>query len=307
MNSPVSLHMKRTGTLYLLLLFLPLTLAEPFRPGPARGAEIAVRVNLNGLVRELPLEDYVGGVVFAEVGPGWPEEALKAMAVCARTFALNRVAADPGRPYHLYATVADQVYREGYRDHPAIVDAVNATRGEVLTYRDELAAVFYHAHSGGATASSESVWGGFFPHLEGKVDPYSRRAGRYNDWTMEIDAACFLEKIGPDRGRLESVAVGERSRCRRAGNVVLELSGGRRLEITARRLREEIFGGETLRSTLFSVALEHGRVVFRGSGYGHGVGLSQWGSRQMAEEGYSYRDILRFYFPGTGLHVAKLK
>ena len=108
--------MNRTLLPFLLLL-APALLAPACVPAPAAGGELELRVNVGGRVRGIALEEYVGGVVLAEVGPTWPAEALKAMAVCARTFALNRAAANAGRPWHLVAGVSDQVYRDGYRKH----------------------------------------------------------------------------------------------------------------------------------------------------------------------------------------------
>lgn len=285
-----------------LLLCCVAALAAGVLPGAAREASpLTVRVRMDGHVREIGLEDYVGGVVLAETGPHWPAAALEAQAVCARTFALNRLARNAGRSWHLTATVADQVYRDGYRRHETIRRAVAATAGQVLTYNGDLAKVFYHADSGGSTAASGAVWSRDFPYLRGVADPYSVRAGRYNGWELSLPVADFMSRVGL-HGSLDAVEVTSRSDCRRAQVVKLTLAGGQRVELPARRLREQLLGAETLRSVLFDVTVADGRVVFNGSGYGHGVGLSQWGARQMAEEGYDYREILAFYFPGTALY-----
>lgn len=293
---------------FLKLLACLLVASCPAIPADCRaGSGFVVRLAHEGRIHHLGLEEYVGGVLLAEVGPGWPEEALKAMAVCARTFALERMMANHDRNYHLTGTTADQVYRAGYREHPSLVRAVRDTAGQVLAADGRLARVFYHASSGGATACVDSVWGGGrIGHLGGVADPYSVD-DPYSNWSFTLDPDEFRRLLGLSPGNtVESAGVSHRHPCGRAETLAVRLSGGSSRLFSARELREKQLGTERLRSTFFEVGTAGGRISFRGHGWGHGVGLSQWGARRMAESGFDYRDILSFYFPGTELRRARL-
>ena len=262
--------------------------------------QIWVKILRNGVISQIELENYVCGVIAGEISPSWPPEALKTMAVCARTFALNKVVSKLNNSYHITSSFLDQVYYEDSGRWASIRNAVAETKGEVLTYNGELAQVFFCASSGGCTASSFSVWGKDFPYLQAVPDPYSVRAEKYSSWSLVLNAADFL-KILNLPGKLQAVSVVSRDESNRVGNLKIS-AGSREYFFTGKRLRETI-GFDKILSTLFDVEYSAGRVTFSGQGWGHGVGLSQWGTKKMAEEGLRYEQILAFYFPGTVLGV----
>lgn len=256
---------------------------------------IWVKLLRHGVVNEIELEEYVCGVLAGEISSSWPLEALKAMAVCARTFAANKVMTNFNNYYHLTGEVRDQVYHTGFWQNDSFTRAVTETQGEVLTYAENLAQVYYCASSGGYTASSASVWGSDFPYLKASDDPYSTE-DPYNSWTLTLSSADFLRALNLS-GILKSVEVLKRDESKRVQELKISLQD-RDYKKTGRMLRDAL-GNDKLRSTFFEVRVENGKIVFTGSGWGHGVGLSQWGAKKMAEQGYTYDQILKFYFPGT--------
>ena len=256
---------------------------------------IWVKLLRHGAVNQVELEEYVCGVLAGEISSSWPLEALKAMAVCARTFAAEKVMANFNNAYHLTNGVRDQVYRTGLWHNESFTRAVTETQGEVLTYAKNLAQVYYCASSGGRTASSASVWGRDFPYLKASADPYSTE-DPYNSWKLALNPADFLRALNLS-GTLKNVEVLNRDESNRVQDLKISLQA-KDYTKSGKMLRDAL-GNNRLRSTFFEVRMENGMVVFTGSGWGHGVGLSQWGAKKMAEQGYTYDQILKFYFPGT--------
>jgi len=254
-----------------------------------------VKLLRHGVVNQIELEEYVCGVLAGEISPSWPLEALKAMAVCARTFAAEKVMANFNNYYHLTSGVRDQIYRPGFWQNESFARAVTETQGEVLTYAENLAQVYYCASSGGYTASSASVWGSDFPYLKASTDPYSTD-DPYNSWTLVLSSAKFLRALNLS-GTLKNVEVLSRDESNRVQDLKISLQS-KDYKTTGKKLRDAL-GSDRLRSTFFEVRMENEMVIFTGSGWGHGVGLSQWGAKKMAEQGYTYDQILKFYFPGT--------
>lgn len=258
-------------------------------------ADPVVRVRLNGRVQALPLERYVEGVLVGEVYPDWPDEALKAQAVVARSYALHERARNRGEPQDVESTVLSQRFLSG-RAPVRIRAAVAATRGEYLSFDGQPILAVFHSSSGGRTASAEEVWGESLPYLKSVASPDDGAPDYF--WSYEIargDLARALREAGlPVREPL-SVGTLRRSDSGRVASV--ELGG---VLLSGRQLRE-ILGGRALRSALFEVRLDGDQVLFLGSGAGHGVGLCQWGSRELALRAQDYRAILEHYYPGTRL------
>ncbi|MFN3368263.1 MAG: SpoIID/LytB domain-containing protein [Thermus sp.] len=245
------------------------------------------------VVNQVLLEDYLLGVLPAEMPEGFPQEALKAQAVVARTFAVNR--SNPRAPYDLCASEICQVYLGLAVETPRHSEAVRATRGKVLSHGGKAISALYHADSGGMTAGSEEVFGKALPYLRPRPDPYAR--GPKSQWQLAVSpkgAVAALKAMGlaPQAGSPGDPPV------------VLERSPSGRVW-RLRLLGVEVEGPEAQR-LVRNLGLPSALVEFRGwqaegRGAGHGVGLSQWGAKGMAEAGYGYREILGHYFPGTFL------
>ncbi len=250
-------------------------------------------------VNVVDLEAYLEGVLPGEMPASFPLEALKAQAVIARTYALERLGSHA--TYDLCASAACQVYLGRGRAGPAQRAAIRATRGRILAFGGRPVRAVYHADSGGETASSYEVWGKVFPYLVPQPDPYTRaRPWRYTPDPDRVRRA--LSKLGIDLGpflgfevlgRTESGRIGRLRVRGQRGAVVLEVP-----QVTG------FLRALGLPSTLARV--EGGRT-FVGRGAGHGVGLSQWGARGLAARGFDYRAILGHYYPGTVLAPYVLK
>lgn len=253
------------------------------------------------VVNELGLEEYVAGTLRGEAPENWPMESLKALAVAARTYAVYHRQKNAGQPFHLLASTQSQVYLGHVPNGSPIWAAVRETRGEVLTWRGAVFLSLYHAESGGWTEPPQAVFAGEFPPLPGVLNEFSRGSPHYT-WTLTLPLARLrelLRKGGLDPGEITALEVLERSPSGRV--VQLAIHGSRGPIVLRGPDFRRLVGADTLKSTLFATTVSDGRVRFEGRGWGHGVGLSQWGAKAMAERGSSYRQILEFYYPGTRL------
>ena len=249
------------------------------------------------IINQIAVEDYVRGVMKVEANPDWPVEALKAQAVVARTYALHERLADPGALFHVQATTASQVYRGVSGEDPRSDLAVHATRGEVLTYRGQIIPAFYHADSGGQTEDAVEVWEKKYPFIVGTADPYSAIAPDHH-WEVGIPRSELqqaLEQYGWRLGDIRRIETVRRTRSGRVMRIRIWDDAGV-LDVDGKRLRQ-ILGPDRLRSTMFTVYPSGGQILFVGKGWGHGVGLSQWGAKAMADLAYEYTHILKYYFP----------
>ncbi len=241
------------------------------------------------VVNRLPLEEYLLGVLPFEMPDTFPLEALKAQAILARTFAVHRLR--PEAAYDLCASYLCQVYRGAGRETPRVQEAVAATRGLVVSYGGRAISALYHADSGGHTAGSEEVFQEARPYLRPRPDPFTRAQA----WQVEVSRAKALEALR---------VLGYRPQGEEPPQVLARTPSGRVARL--RVMGVEVFGPPAqrlLRALGLPSALVEGFQGWTalGRGSGHGVGLSQWGARGMAERGYTYREILGYYFPGTFL------
>jgi len=254
------------------------------------------------VVNELPLEDYVVGVLRGELGERWPAEAQRAQAVVARTYAAYQRMLNAGKPYHILASVAHQMFAGRPPRTAAAWAAVSETTGQVLRWEGELFPAFYHAESGGFTEDPRTVFAARnMPALKPVRCEFSAGSPHYF-WNLDLklaDLSEILRKNDVSVGNVTAVDVTERTSSLRASSVTVRGTRG------SAKLRGNDFrrmvGYETLRSTLFAVAVEGDVARFTGRGYGHGVGMCQWGAKGMAEQGYTARQILAYFYPGAVL------
>jgi stage II sporulation protein D len=253
------------------------------------------------VVNTVPLEAYVAGTLGREVYRHWPAEVLKAQAVVARTYALHERARRAGGAWDLEGDTRGQAYGGVDAEAPPILAATDATRGQILVWEDRPILAVYHATSGGRTASSEEVWGRSLPYLVSlAVDDEEDSPDTY--WRVAIPGPTLgraLDPLGIRVGRVRDLRVVGRSQSGRARRLLVTGSEGTQ-EFSARALRAAL-GVDVIRSTLFEIQPGPDGFVIAGSGHGHGVGMSQWGARAMAEDGASYREILAFFYPGARL------
>lgn len=342
------------------------------------------------VVNELDLESYLRGILKIEMNPEWSQEALKAQAILARTFAVKNRGRFAAKGYDLCATENSQVYRGMNAEDPRTDAAVSATAGQVLTYNGQIAAIYYHSDSGGSTANISHVWGGSVPYLTCRAEAVAYESP-YSNWTLTLSPAqvqTALSKMSVNVGAVSGMQISQKDASGRA--VQLRVQGDRgTADVRAHAFRMAV-GSSVLRSTNFDVpggaaaaaqsapaqlpkpaepvavefspkadplveltrngvftrdemmdmlmnpekrddylkkglarlsggasaptpatpqkpaakpappaAAPANAFTFVGRGWGHGVGLSQWGAKAMADQGASCEAILSHYFPGT--------
>lgn len=262
-------------------------------------------------VNELNIEDYLRGVVPAEMPSAWPAEALKAQAVAARNYALQREQASRSRGYSLSNDQYSQVYKGYDAETPATNRAVEETRGMVMLSGGSLITAFFHASSGGFIEDCQDVWLNPLGYLKAREDPYDRNDRHYN-WQVRYTAGQLAEQLkaaGYDFSKVEDlVELGRTSSGARVERLLVKGRGA-----SGEPCQVEIYNADKVRlalglkSALFTIDKTYdqdknlAQVQIRGSGWGHGVGLSQWGARGMASQGYNFQDILQYYYSGISL------
>jgi len=270
--------------------------------GKAYRGAIEIRKKGNGrllVINDLDLEAYLLGVVAAEIPSNWEMEALKSQAVASRTYALYQKQNAGRRPYHILATVDSQMYlgRRGERTRAA--EAVEATQDLVIMYRGDVIPAFYHSSCGGHTENALELWGIDEPFLKG-VDCDCQNISTYGIWEKRFTTAGVIHALRRQGFRLAdigSVEMGDLTPAGRVKNVIFRDSG-RTTSVPAETIRAAL-GYSNIPSIFFEPELMDREVVFSGRGLGHGIGLCQWGAKEMARNGADYRVILSHYYPGT--------
>jgi stage II sporulation protein D len=253
------------------------------------------------VVNELPLEDYLVGLINCEISSQWPIEAVKAQAVIARSYAMYQKAARKTSLYQLESSVMDQVYEGSDIEDSRAARGVKETLGEVLTFDAKVIQSFYHSNCGGHTEASENVWGAAIPYLSGVDCKYCLLAPSVK-WEQLISLKKLetsLKSGGFPVPGLKEIKCGARNRSGRIKDISLVHGKGTSV-VSAVNFRKAV-GYTVIRSTNFEVKVVGEDVRFSGSGYGHGVGLCQWGAKQRAGDGFEYREILTYYYPGAKL------
>ena len=290
---------RETGAEAATLLVWPGRAATVDLEGQAyRGYLEVARVNGSlAAVNVVDLEEYLLGVLKDEIPQGWPGEAVKAMAITARTYAVYQMQQNPGAFFHLRATTASQVYGGAAVEDARTTWAVQGTRGQILTFGGEPYPAFYHSCSGGTTEDALDVFGANFDTVIGVKDDYSLTCP-YAFWMERLGAQQVegaLQRAGQSIGRVVRIEDLVRSRTGRILRLAIQHTRGT-LILEGKRFRE-ILGNDLIRSTDFEVRTDAGGFTFVGRGWGHGVGMSQWGAKVMADLAYQHREILKFYYP----------
>lgn len=266
---------------------------------------VTVNKASDNVVHKLPLEDYILQVVATEASIENEPEALKALAVAARTYALKNIGRHRGQGYDFCSTTHCQRF-ETTAARTTTAAAIRETANLVLRDdRDELADSYYSAACGGMTANLKSIWNTAAPaYLRGVEDGYCNSGSHYR-WTDVIAAAKLLKALRSDPRTdvgetLHELAVTRHDGTGRAE--LLTLVGDRRRTISGWEFKLIVgraLGWQLIKSSRFTVSRSGSDFVFRGGGFGHGLGLCQEGSHVMARRGQSYKRILAHYFPGT--------
>jgi len=266
-----------------------------------------VHLVTENVTRELSLEDYVLGVMRAEGSMETEPEALKALAIAVRTYALKNRERHVKDGYDFCSTTHCQRFVSG-NSSPAMIEAVKATAGQVLLdNRGQLVEAYFGASCGGETANVGTLWGVTPPeYLRGVSDEYCL-SGPHAHWNDTISRADLLRALQSDTRtdvgtRLDQVLVSKRDETGRAEFITIE--GERRKSVRGwdfKIIVGRVLGWNLLKSSRFEVSRAGSNFVFRGSGFGHGLGLCQEGAHAMAARGTGFQRILEKYFPGTSV------
>jgi stage II sporulation protein D len=282
---------------------IPQTIAR----GPRQEPTISLYIAETGSKTTLPIEQYIEGVVAAEMKPSWPANALAAQAILARTFTLERISKTPTvaqRGANASTSVEEFQAYDASKINDAVRQAVRSTRGQVVGYQGKFINAWFHSYSGGATATAQAG-------LDYTQEPTPYAASVKDvavpdlppdiaEWTAEFtttELAEAMRKAGKTVEAVDGVTVSRRDENGRATAIKV---GG--VETSAPEMRLAL-GSTKLRSTFISeITSSGGRVVFKGKGFGHGVGMSQWGAKTLADQGKSAAEIINYYFKGVSIH-----
>ncbi|HZA13360.1 MAG TPA: SpoIID/LytB domain-containing protein [Myxococcaceae bacterium] len=257
--------------------------------------EVVIQVHGRALqlINVIALEHYLAAVLGSEMPSWFPEEALKAQAVAARTYALHKKLEAYDQPYHLGSSVLHQVYGGLRREDERTRAAVDATRGEVLTWDLQPIEAYFHASCGGRTEDGLHALGRDLPYLHSVTCPCGSSA--VSRWEASVSPSDVEAAIGAPGANL---VIASRTPT---GRVERLRAGSRPIDAVTFRRR---LGYARVKSLSFDVQpARDGELRLTGRGHGHGAGLCQWGARALATQGRSYRQILAHYYAGTELQV----
>lgn len=255
------------------------------------------------VINELWLEEYICGIMTKEVSPAWSFESLKAQAVVARTFAIKNLGKHASSGFGLCSQTHCQVYggfeSEDERSNKAVYDTV----GDVLKYNGEMINALYHSSCGGRTEDVRNVWNDSKTenpeYFTGVKCGFCEKDKWYN-WSASISVktvGSILRSFGYKVGDVKKIKTVGRTASDRVKEILIEHSKGK-LWLRSNRFRMAM-NPNILRSTNFTVKIKNGVAYFRGHGWGHGVGMCQWGAKGMADAGWDYKKILEHYYLGA--------
>ena len=254
-------------------------------------------------VNHVDVESYLYGVLYHEISPLWTMDAIKAQAIAARTFALYQKRERKKQDYDLTSDVYSQMYGGRTSEKWRTTRAVDLTRGEVLTHKGDIFPSYYHATCAGHTEDASRLWNMNIEPLRGVKCDYCKESPHYR-WRRRLSLGQIEEKLdqnGYDIKGVCGIGIEGRDESGRATNVIVE-GKNKRLKIHSNKFRLAV-GPNILRSAKFDLTIAGDIVLFEGVGWGHGVGLCQWGSYLMSKKGRNVNEILKFYYPGAKIEV----
>lgn len=272
--------------------------------------KMMIRSNKNNLIllEELWLEEYVKGVLSSELSDQFPSEALKAQTVAIRSYALAHLDKHQKEGFNFCDLTHCQVYSGARPAYHHFDEVLKQTEGIILADHFKPVEALYHSTCGGHTSPNQKVFGGkALSYLQGVNDGKYCRSSPHYQWESAIPLKILEEVLKKDplfdsRGNLQNIRVADHEENGRAFTLAIE--GKRNLTVSVLPLLSVIgkyLGWGVLKSNWFEVEAENGEARFKGRGFGHGVGLCQWGAKGMAESGKKFDEILFHYFPGTHL------
>ncbi len=263
------------------------------------------------LISVLPLKNYLVGVLNGEMPKDWPLETLKSQAVASRSYIRALMRERKNKNFDVESDIRDQVFVPAENDSESAILvtqqelAVKETQDLSLTHQNKVIKAYFHADCGGEAASASSVWGS-------KGHPKAQKqclSEKKIEWVYKINRDELLEKLRSvtanfNKEQFISFQWQRLPNLQRISNVQIDFSSGKNLRISSQEFRK-LLGYTNLKSTLFQVRKENDQYIFTGTGYGHGVGLCQYGAKAMGKLGYAYQQILSHYYPETKLEKSR--
>jgi len=253
------------------------------------------------VINEVNLEDYLKGVLPWEANPNWPVEALKAQAVVSRTYGLFKAIEYQKEKTHVSQDVLSQVYAGKTVENPKTSQAVDLTKGEILTYNGKIFPAYFHSTCGGATTHADYLWDVEpNPALKGVKCDFCWESKHYH-WSAEIsplEMEKALQKKGYTISGITNITLEDTDETGRARYIIVDHAKGK-TKFRSNDFRVLVDPMKFKSTLIKSITRKGSSFVFQGKGWGHGAGMCQYGSKALAELGYTYRQILDYYYPGS--------
>ncbi len=251
-------------------------------------------------INKLDIEKYLYGVLHHEVAPWWPMEALKAQAVAARTYATYQAQVSKANEYDVKSSTSSQVYGGSTTERYRSKKAVDRTAGQILTYEGKVFPGYFHATCAGVTAGADELWDIHLPPIAGGAKCNYCRISPHYYWQAKVPLSVIEEKLKTNNRPIGQILKLEPITQTPSGRVgSLKITGTLQETVIAAKDFRVWVGGDTMKSTTFVVEIKEDFAEFHGKGWGHGVGLCQWGALGQSLLGRTYQDILKFYYPGA--------
>jgi stage II sporulation protein D len=306
--------MKKIIIFILLLIFIPFFIVLVYNKNYKEIelnyiniTYIRVKRNSTNEIEKIPLEEYIVGVLAGEMPISFELEALKAQAVASRSYALKRMEYNKDNDYDVVDSIMNQVYLDSnylkdawgisyVKNINKLRKAVNGTLDEYLTYDNKIADTLFFSTSNGYTEDSKNVFDFDCPYLKSVASPWDKDTSSAYLTTKRMKLTEFYQLLNIPYNKNLNIEIEKRSTTNR---ILL-------LKINNQEFKgTDVYNKLSLRSTDFTIDLEGDTIKITTKGYGHGVGMSQYGALGMAKEGYTYDEILEHYYPNTT--IAKLK
>ncbi len=269
-----------------------------------RGKILIIRTEKNRLtvVNNINIEDYIKGVLYHEVSHYWPMEALKAQAVATRTYALYSMGGSGSKDYDMTNDIYSQVYggRESERYRTGL--AVDRTQGEVVAFNNKYLSTYFHATCAGMTEDAKELWNINLAPLKGVSCSFCQDSPHMR-WKRNFRLKDLQDKLinrGFTIGAIKEIAVVDRNRSDRINMLKITDREGHEILINGKDFRE-VLGPNVLKSNNYEISMQGYYVDFIGKGWGHGVGMCQWGARGMANGQFNYKQIINYYYPHAAI------
>ena len=301
--------MKKVILITIILIILPFVIVQIFNQVEEKETHfeknqiVRVKREKKNVIEKIPLENYVMGVLSGEMPTTFPMEALKAQAVAARTYVLRKIEYAKNQEYDVVDTVTNQVYysngelkerwKTEYNEKINLIQkAVLETKGEYLTYQGQIVNAFFFSTSTGYTENCEEVFQENLPYLRSVKSDWEKDISPVFEDSKTFTIQEFYEKLNLDSNFNFSIQV---TKTTSTGRV-------KEIQINGKLfLASDVTKALGLRSSFFEITKNDNQIIIHTKGFGHGVGMSQYGAYGMAKNGSNYQEILKYYYQGVDI------